>query len=205
MEAQTYPNTEHVIVCDGPHELVEEHSAARRVVHLGRNWHSFTPEKSWGTMARLVGSGLCRGDYIGYLDEDDEFFPHHVADLAALLEESGADFAYSKMQVMHCGYIWPFDRVVGSIPPRWRQISQCMVLHRAELWHMANADPYGRWNKEHLPHEDKRYATYASDWDMIGRWLEADAKWAFLDKVTMISHRDNPAELEELKQRFNYT
>ena len=196
--AQTYQPIEHIIVVDGPNDLPETDTPTRRIVHLGRNWHSFTPEGSWGSMARLVGSGLCRGDYIGYLDHDDELLPHHVADLVALLEETDSDFVFGKMTMMRQGYTWPFDRVIGSAPPRFCHISQDSVIHKAELWHIANSDPYCRWNKAHLPAGEQIHATYASDWDMIGRWMEASAKWAFLDKVTMIHHRDNQAELDHL-------
>lgn len=202
VDKQTYPNIEHVIVCDGANDLPEEHTARRRVVHLGRNWNSFTPEPSYGSMARLVASGLCRGDYIGYLDHDDEFLPDHVASLVDLLEETGSDFVFSKMSIMRQGYVWPFDRVIGQPPPRFCHISHDLLLHRAELWHVANSDPYCRWNQEHLPLDEKRHAWYASDWDMVGRWMEAGAKWAFLDKVTMYHHRDSQAELGELQAAY---
>ena len=199
VERQTYPEIEHIIVCDGPNpDLPEEHTERRRIVHLGRNWHGFTPQWSWGTMARLVASGLCRGDYIAYLDHDDEFLPNHVADLVALLEKTHSDFVFSKMEIHRFGSRSPYDRIIGQPPPRLRHISQDLVLHKAELWHVANADPYCRWNVAHLPKGEQHNAWYASDWDMIGRWVEAGAKWRFLDQITMIHHRDSVKELVDL-------
>src|SRR5258708_1738345 len=86
VEAQTYADVEHVIVVDGASPLQMAESPVRRFVPLGRRWHEFTPEPSWGTMARLVGSGLARGDYIAYIDHDDSLLPSHVEKLLKLLE-----------------------------------------------------------------------------------------------------------------------
>ena len=92
--SQTYSNIEHIIVCDGPSDIEETNTPIQRVVHLGRNWHSFTrPHPSWGTMARLVGSGLARGQYIAYNDHDDELDPQHVEKLVDLLESTDSDWS----------------------------------------------------------------------------------------------------------------
>src|SRR3954452_2923499 len=61
IERQTYGDVEHIIVVAGPNSLPEEQTPTQRIVPLGRRWHDFTPDPSWGTMARLVGSGLAPG------------------------------------------------------------------------------------------------------------------------------------------------
>src|SRR5262249_33676550 len=109
VQEQTYPNIEHVVVSDGPNpelprELEEDARASGnrhpiRQFELGRSWHKFTPQPSWGTSARLAASFLIRGDLVAYNDHDDLLMPNHVADLAELLSKTGVDFVYSQMLV----------------------------------------------------------------------------------------------------------
>src|SRR5712692_6544105 len=128
---QTYSPIEHLIVHDGPsrvedHKQRDDRGNRRRFVSLGRNWHNFTPQKSWGSMARLVASGLAAGDYIAYLDHDDEFLPNHVEDLVNLLEQRCADWVYSQMKIVRPRVP---EEVIGDGNPRWRHVSTQMVLH----------------------------------------------------------------------------
>ena len=186
--AQTYPNIEHVIVSDGPNDdLPEVSTPTQRIVHLGRNWHSFTrPSPSWGTMARLVASGLVRGDYVAYNDHDDALLPQHVEKLVDLLESTGSDWVYSAMLVLWNGQP---NNVCGDGTPRWRAMSTQMLLHRVEMFNVANWDPYCKDNLACLPRRDRQFATYGSDWDLVHRWLKSSAKWAFLPEVTIHHYR----------------
>ncbi|MEA2645689.1 MAG: hypothetical protein QOE92_772 [Chloroflexota bacterium] len=188
VDAQTYRPIEHVIVVDGPNELPAKNTRHRRIVHLGRNWHEFTPMRSWGTMARLVASGLARGEYIAYLDDDDEFVPEHVEKLVDLLESTGSDWVYSQMRLIFKGV--PTDRVIGDGNPRWGAISTQLLLHRVEMFNNGNWDPEAAFARGTLPPERRHMATYASDWDLVGRWLETPAKWAFLPEITVLYHKD---------------
>lgn len=188
--AQTYPNVEHIIVADGESDFEETNTPKRRVVHLGRNWHSFTrPAPSWGTMARLVASGLARGRYIAYNDHDDVLQPGHIEKLVNLLETTGSDWVYSQMAVMRRGQF--MGQVIGAGKPRWRNISTQMLLHKVELFNVANWDPYCRDNAATLPRVDRHLATYGSDWDLVHRWLKSSATWAHLPEVTVLHYRDN--------------
>ncbi len=187
VEAQTYADVEHVVVVDGPSALEMAESPRRRIVRLGRRWHEFTPEPSWGTMARLVGSALARGDYIAYLDHDDALLPGHVEKLVNLLEATGSDWAYSQMAVLKNGR--QTGEIVGDGNPRWKQISTQMLLHKVEMFHVANWDPYCRHARETLPRDQRAWASYGSDWDLVDRWLRSPAKWAYLPEVTVHHHR----------------
>src|SRR5262249_41164432 len=109
--------------------------------------------------------------------------PNHVADLADLLGKTGADFVYSQMLVFVKGL--PSEIIIGDGAPRWRHISQQLLLHKIELFNVANFDPHCNWNPRSLPEKEKHLATYGSDWDLVGRWLESGRTWAFLPKITV--------------------
>ncbi len=202
--AQTYPNVEHVIVVNGPTgSLPECITPTRRVVHLGRDWHRFTPKPSYGVIPIITGTALARGKYIAYNDHDDELLPHHVEKLVNLLEHTDSDFVYSQMAVIRQGEF--YDQVIGSPKPGFSEISGQLLLHKAELLNVAQWDPECKSNVATLPAQWQDVATYAADWDLISRWLRAGAKWAHLPEVTVRHHRDDEQELAQARsiQRLN--
>lgn len=122
------------------------------------------PHRDWGVWARLQALSWGHGEVIAYLDDDNAWRPHHLASLVPLLID--ADFAYSRM-AQH-GRAGQYAEV-GEWPPRLGGIDTSVIVHRRSLLELATWEPAG----------------YASDWDLVRRWLEAGARGAFLDQVTM--------------------
>lgn len=168
---QTYPNIEHIIVSDGSDNILKQifdisKNDDEKFVELGRNWRTFSKGKSYGAIPRLIGTYVAKGDYVAYLDDDNEFLPFHIEKLVSLLEEKNVDFVYSKMQVIQNG---KNIKEVGSIPPIIGTIDTSVIVHKAELLNIANWRPSG----------------YTDDWDLVSRWLDNNAKYAFLNEVTV--------------------
>ncbi len=175
VQLQTYHNIEHIIVSDGQDNILKQIFDISKIdnekfVELGRNWRTFSYGKSYGAIPRLIGTYMAKGDYIAYLDDDNEFLPFHIEKLVSLIEEKNADFVYSKMQIIQNGKI---IREIGSVPPIIGAIDTSIILHKAELLNVANWRPSG----------------YADDWDLVSRWLDNNAKYAFLNEVTMTYHK----------------
>jgi glycosyltransferase involved in cell wall biosynthesis len=183
VRAQTYRPLEHVIISDGPDtelvDLVElayaeqysrypdDHWLRYGVYELGRNWSSFLPDSFCAaptTVAMLVASG----DYQTWLVDDERMEPDHIESLVTALEASGADFAYSKVELW-----WENGsrRVIGTDPPSLGEITNC--LYRTELLRLGL-----------YPFE----AGMISDWRCISRWQSRGARHAFVDRVTL-THR----------------
>lgn len=176
---QTYPNLEHVIVSEGPdpelHQLLAALLGRAVPIHYaecGRNWSTFLTD-SFSTAPWLVGSLMARGEYLTWLADDDVMRPEHIAGLVDLLEETGADFAYS--QAIHVWAGRPETAfVIGSDPPQRGHIAN--VVHRASLldrgiWQFGDG--------------------MLNDWALISRWLEAGARWAYLPRPTFIHTADH--------------
>ena len=179
VRAQTYPNLEHVVVIDGPdsesYEVCDWASrsaeAGRDFVYaeLGRNWSSFLID-AYAAAPVTVAMLLASGAYQMFLADDERMETDHIAALVALLERTGADLAYSKVEMYRKGapsYRW----VIGVEPPECGQITN--ALYRTEVLKLG------------------LYVIgdhYASDWATIDRWLRAGARYAFLDRVTL-THR----------------
>jgi glycosyltransferase involved in cell wall biosynthesis len=167
--AQDYGAIEHVIVSDGPDEVLREEFASRAA------WASVTrfeelpehpPAAQWGHYARLHGIDLAKGDYIAYLDDDNGWRPDHVRRLVQALEANpDAGFAYPLMAVHGRG-----EYVIGSDPPAEGQIDTSMIVHRRELLDVAT----WRWYPG-IP---------TIDWDLVSRWVAAGVTWVRVPVVT---------------------
>lgn len=176
LAAQDYKPLQHIIVTDGYDPALNEvlHGAGyaedspdRRLVWLGRNQsHPDMVHGGVGVIPRLIGSWLAAGEYVTYLDDDNEYLPHHVSTLAAALESSGADFACSQW---HDG--WPGAPAAGSAPPGPGRTDTSSIMHRAGILR------HGSWS--HLD-------GYGNDGALAERWIAAGCSWVFVPQPTFV-------------------
>lgn len=174
---QTYKKIQHIIVTDGSDpeltrvlhdEGYREDGEQYRIVQLGRNWTTFSGDDHFGSVPRLVGSYVAAGDYIAYLDDDDEYLPDHIETLSAALD-MGNDLALARWR-------GPNGKTYGGVSDGGELL--CItpsIMHRAELLNVSNweLDGYGGENR------------------LVKRWIDADCTWTVIDRPTvlMYSHR----------------
>ncbi|QIF05513.1 glycosyltransferase family A protein [Roseimicrobium sp. ORNL1] len=96
--AQTFTDFELLVVGDGCTD-----DSAQVAASFGDSrirWHNL-PENSGNQSApNNEGLRLARGEYAAYLGHDDIWHPQHLALLVRALEETGADFAYTWLQML---------------------------------------------------------------------------------------------------------
>jgi glycosyltransferase involved in cell wall biosynthesis len=173
--AQDYQGSvEHLIITDGVSTELNTVLAGygyyctsfpepgKRIVPLGRNWSA--PEMARGgvgVIPRRVGAYLASGDYIAYLDDDNEYLPHHITVMVDALEKSGADFALSR---------WQDGPAVA--PRRGVSDTNC-IMHRPSVLR------YGTWD----PADG-----YENDGALVERWAAAGASHVIVPEPTFILH-----------------
>lgn len=104
ISAQTYRPIEVVLVNDGGCNLnVDElgellGDVSLNYIRLGQN--------KGRAHAGNVGIQNAKGDCVGFLDDDDEFYPEHVSTLAARLEDKDTDYkiVYSDSEIISGSY-----------------------------------------------------------------------------------------------------
>lgn len=100
VRAQSHGNWELLVLDDGSADttcqVVERLSREDPRIRLIRN------EKNMGVArTRNRGFDLCKGEYVALLDADDVWHPQKLSRQLALLEKSGADFAYSAYAIVN--------------------------------------------------------------------------------------------------------
>jgi glycosyltransferase involved in cell wall biosynthesis len=154
--SQLLPPFEVIVVHDGPKYMAQDAGYTTQMFftdgHAG----------DWGATPRQIGADMAWGDYVAYLDDDNQFLPEHLQTLAHLAERTHADFVFSND-----------SRGIGNGRPEFGHIDTSCILHRRELLEKATWRPAG----------------YAADWDLVERWLAVGATWAYSGQATVLYKR----------------
>lgn len=173
VDAQDYPDVEHLIVTDGRDPDLEaalgnagySHGGTRRrLVSLGRNWTGFSGDGGIGAVPRLVGSWMAAGEYVTYLDDDNDYLPGHLSSLAGALSETGADIAFCAWRD------GPGGPVQGSPVPGPGTVDTSSFMHRAGVLR------HGSWQLD----------GYGGDHLLVERWVNAGVTYTWVPEPTMI-------------------
>jgi glycosyltransferase involved in cell wall biosynthesis len=169
VQAQGYPDTEHIIVSDGPDPELREILGQPWL----RGWRSLwydelpehDPEPHYGHHCRARGLEIATGDYIAYCDDDDALRPLHCSLLAQALDANpGAGFALSLM-VSHGPH---GDAVIGAGAPAAGNVGTPMIAHRRSVLETATWDHAGQFE----------------DWDLAWAWMRAGIGYVQVDCKT---------------------
>lgn len=166
--AQTYRPIEHLIIGDGPDPHLRGRLAiigytpdgimGRRYIEGGQNWGGV------GHAARAAGAWLAAGEWICYLDDDNEYLPGHVEAMVAEAQRSGAMLVCTAWR-MPDGATW------GWTPPGTNRTDSSSFLHHRDLLRVDSWEPGDG---------------YAADGALIDRWIAKGVTWSFLQEPTMV-------------------
>jgi glycosyltransferase involved in cell wall biosynthesis len=125
VEAQTCDDWEIVLVDDGSTDDTPG-VCERMARRLGKRFRYQRVDHSGVSAARNAAVGLAQGDFVAFLDSDDEFYPEKLAVQRALLARNpDADLLFSATRYCRAGQ----PDVVGEVP--WELLRQ---LYPRLLW-----------------------------------------------------------------------
>jgi glycosyltransferase involved in cell wall biosynthesis len=172
VEIQTYPNIEHLIVVDGWDATLMgmlkkagyayDKNPKKRITFLGRNWTSMSDDGGAGATARMVGAWMASGEYITYLDDDNDYAPKHI-------EQSVNAIVEAKVDLLCSTWIYYNGLIGGGTPLKVGAVDTSAIMHKAELLKL------GSWELD----------GYTGDGLMVERWVERGCTWAFRNEPTM--------------------
>lgn len=187
LAAQTYRDVEAVVVNDAGPDVSEllaryQNLLTIRYVHRPRN----------GGLVAAVNDGVraAQGTYVGYLDDDDLWYPDHAARLVDVLERTGAGVAYANCVAEYA------DVVDGALVPREYAIFTDRDFEKDAYLYDNLATVHSYVHRREL---FERFGLFdeamgaADDWEM---WLRMSREIDFvhLDRVTVeYSWRRDPS------------
>lgn len=136
---QTYRNWEAVVVGDACTDNTEERIAALgdariRFTNLKeRGVYPADPMHRWmvaGTAPANAALYLARGDWLGYLDDDDVFTEDHIEVLLRFAGQTQAEFVYGAGDFQRSPTEW---LRIGKLPPLPGNLMHSSVLYRSYL------------------------------------------------------------------------
>ncbi|MBW1947864.1 MAG: glycosyltransferase [Deltaproteobacteria bacterium] len=145
---------------------------------------------------RTINEGLSRakGDYCTYIVGDDIPHPHMIEELVSALERTGADFAYSDMNIVDD---------TGRIVRQMRLPDYSFDVCFARWYHLGVSRLYRTAWHEKVGLMDERYQG-ANDYDHYLRFAMAGAKFFHLPKVlySVRHHGDNRKTGQHTEERY---
>ncbi|MBG0777402.1 MAG: glycosyltransferase [Desulfovibrionaceae bacterium] len=144
-------------------------------------------ENIGGTRSYNEGFRAATGAFCTYLVGDDYLLPTAVSRLAACLEETGADVAYSDLFVVDDA-----GRILQRLEKPDYSFEKCF----ADWFHLGVSRLYRRALHERAGWYDPDYRN-ANDYDMFLRFALAGARFAHLPEVLYCTRRHDPADPAE--------
>ncbi|MGH9048604.1 MAG: glycosyltransferase [Acidimicrobiia bacterium] len=173
---QSIADIEVIVVDDGS----TDGTAALRQRFTDLRLHWISGPHSGVSTARNRGVGLATGDWIAFLDDDDEWCPTYVERQLATAHATGADVVHCLAIVEDEGsgarYEWPppptSDPLI-SISRGWAPLMPCMVVRRDVFIRTG-------WFAPDLSHSEDRHL-----------WLRLalTRRWGHTPKVLAVVHR----------------
>jgi Glycosyl transferase family 2 len=158
---QTFPDFEMLVIGDGCTD-----DSAEVVASFGDSrlqWQNLAQNSGNQSLPNNAGLEIARGKFIAYLGHDDIWLPHHLEILSQKLETTGADLAYSWLEMIEppeTGFrtisgITSFGDFEPDAP-----IPPTSLMHTAALW------------REIGPWKDYRTITLPTDQEFVTRAFE---------------------------------
>jgi glycosyltransferase involved in cell wall biosynthesis len=159
---QTYKNIEHYVIVDGS-DRWEQTSEILNAMEFPNGNNEFVIILPHATGLnrfnghRIYGgfSFLTNGDYIAWLDDDNEFTPNHIESLVKITQEKQLDWAYSLRQIVDskgeficnddCENLGKYKSVLNDhfVDVSCFLVRRELAVNIAPIWHRQARPPNG--------------------------------------------------------------
>ncbi len=176
IQAQTWPGpVEHVVLSDRNPQLRETIRNLRNpdivFAEINETWRNPITEASIGAVPWCLGSMLAMGEFVGFVGDDDEILPDHIAEHVNAMREQQATFSVSQIDFRANG---ESKQIIGDDSFAHGHVDATGVMCHISALGVAN------WNAN---------GENAADWRLVRDWIAADLHGVYIPKITGI-HND---------------
>ena len=195
---QTHACWEATVVQDGGFDM----SSFVDMYHDARLRVARTAQTLGPPGARSVGLTLADGDYVVFLDEDDEFAPNHLASLVATLQQEATDVAVAGTKIVFDEYA-PGSLIRRPLGQTTQLRPLRPVLEDLETAPMIplGAVMFSKGLAQRLMRFDERFGMFA-EWEMLLRAWKA-TRFAATGEHTFVEHAGLDLKMQMLRSRLS--
>lgn len=137
---QTYPNVEIIVIDDSPSDYKLRNSIKKYMdTVVDDNIKYLQNEKNMGgSLARNRGIELATGEYISFLDDDDEYMPEKIEKQVKFMLSGGNDLSFSNMIMYSSSGVVVDYRDYNDIPA----FDNTTLLHYHLMRHMTGTPTF---------------------------------------------------------------
>lgn len=146
--AQTESDFELLVVGDGCTDNTADVVAGFKDPRI--RWFDLPKAPYYGYANRNVALKQSRGEYVAFLGHDDLFFPDHLATLRRTLDETNAEWAYSRpLWVSPDGFVLPLSGNLNNADELRRFLAGDNFIPAACIMHRRQCfAKYGYWRED---------------------------------------------------------
>ena len=137
---QTYSNVEIIVIDDSPEDYTERNDIKEYMNSVSNKDIKYyqNEQNMGGSLARNRGIGLATGEYISFLDDDDEYMPEKIEKQVKFMLCEGKDLSFSNMIMYNqAGTVVDF-RDYNDIPA----FDNASLLHYHLMRHMTGTPTF---------------------------------------------------------------
>lgn len=199
---QTYKNTEIVIVDDNPPDSPYRKQVKRFMQRFNNEpniIYIMNPKNLGGSLARNNGINAATGDYITFLDDDDEYLPKKIEKQLKFMLENECDMSFTDLKLVN-------DEKVVIDYREYRSLSNFdkTTLLKYHIMRHLTGTPTFMYKavklKELGGFED---AKMGQEFYLMLKSIENDLKICYLNDCDVIAYRHNTGGISQGKNKIN--
>lgn len=202
VKSQTYKNTEIVVVDDNSpaseyrqktKEFMRQYENDVDVIYI------INPKNVGGSLARNIGIHASTGDYITFLDDDDEYLPKKIENQIDFMLTSNCDMSITNLKLMNENKIVVDFREYRNI----KSFDKIALLKYHIMRHLTGT-PTFMYKAEKLKEiggfED---AKMGQEFYLMLKSIENDLSIGYLDDCNVIAYRHTSGGISQGKNKIN--
>lgn len=201
IENQTYKNIEIVVVDDNISDsqyrkenidFMKKYKDDQEVIYY------LNPQNIGGALARNNGIKMATGDFITFLDDDDEYLPQKIKKQIKLMLDEDCDMSFTNLKLVNN------DKVVVDYRnhPYLKKMDKQSLLKYHIMRHLTGTPTFMYRTKEIREIGGFDDAIMGQEFYLMLKSIERDLKICYLDDCYVIAYRDSDGGISQGKNKI---